>query len=57
MPDVAVKFEKGARIEQSLHPFARKELPLFALACDGTLTAGMASLLAEVCQSLELGGS
>jgi hypothetical protein len=51
MPDV----EKGARIEQSLDPFARKELPLFALACDGTLTAGMASLFAEVFQSLELG--
>jgi hypothetical protein len=55
MPDVAVEFEKGARIEQSLHPFARKELPLFALAFDGTLTAGMASLFAEVFQSLELG--
>jgi hypothetical protein len=55
MPDVAVKFEKGARIEQSFHPFARKELPLFALARDGMLTAGMARLLAEVFQSLKLG--
>jgi hypothetical protein len=55
MSDVAVELEEGARIEQSFHPFARQQLPLFALACYGSVTACVTRLLAKVCQSLELG--